>query len=150
MNPNLPYTPSHRTHQLIQHYLPVGSDQDRQSLVVLVDAIKRQAAAQLNESSWTPTNYLNALREVISELQQDEAIVQTYGDNLKRTLDLLEQDSRLYWFDLTQEIKQHGYDQPAAANSAWAELKTRKLDPTTHLSTSDPVYGSPWSVDNPY
>lgn len=120
-------TVDEETKALVEHEMPGASDEVKQKMVELIEAIKRRAQVEVESAG-------NNTREayLIAGKQAEEAIAKTketsdkYRGELEKSLKIIEKQAHTNWDKLVGEMTDFGDRLRQAADAAWSVLMAPK------------------------
>ncbi len=116
-------TVSPETRSLVEQRLPEESDEIKQHLMALIDAIKQRAETQINSAEdITRDAYVSALRQAQDTLQKTGELFEEQRSTLERSLAGIEDVATQRWETLLSDIQAMGNRLDRAVNAAWQIL----------------------------
>jgi uncharacterized membrane protein YccC len=140
-NPSAIVSVDDETKALVEREMPEASDEVKQKVVELIEAIKRRAQSEVETAGdRTREAYLAAVKQAEEAIAKTQETSEKYRDELEKSLKLVEQEAHTNWDNLVQEITDFGDRLRHAADAAWSVLTAPK-------SEVPPTSDSPTNID---
>jgi uncharacterized protein YjbJ (UPF0337 family) len=115
------------TKALVEREMPEASDEVKQKVVELIEAIKRRAQSEVEAAgNSTREAYLVAVKQAEEAIAKTQETSEKYRDELEKSLKIIEQEAHTNWDKLVQEMTGFGDRLRQAADAAWSVLTAPK------------------------
>jgi uncharacterized membrane-anchored protein YjiN (DUF445 family) len=123
---------SEETRAIVEQNLPYESDEVKQKFGELIDAIKRQAAHEVQSvEDMSRETYISALEHAQQTLKRAQEFLHSQEETLETNVNQVKDDASHKWETLVADIRAMGNRVDRAIHAAWTIL-TEPTDPASH------------------